>query len=95
MIEMQPVLGSASTHDLCHFCFQVGSEGGVDDPYLRQFWRGRMNTTKEDQIQMFENPAILEEQDSEDEGHETDSESSSSGSSSSSSDSDSVRLALQ
>ena len=48
-----------------------------------------MNATKEDQIQMFENPGDLEEDEGSDEIlNNSDTDSSSSGSSSSSSDSD-------
>ncbi len=32
---------------------QVGSEGGAEEPALRHFWRGRMATSKQEQLDLF------------------------------------------
>ena len=64
---------------------QVGTEGGVGDDFLRQFWRGRMSLSKEEQLALFENPNALQEEDF----TMSDEEGTSSGTSSSSSSSES------
>lgn len=33
---------------------QLGVDGGAGDPALRQFWRGRMGLSKEQQLELFE-----------------------------------------
>lgn len=33
---------------------QVGCDGGAEDGYLRRYWRGRMNLSKEEQLCLFE-----------------------------------------
>jgi len=38
---------------LTHARWQVGSEGGAEEPALRHLWRGRMGTTKQEQLDLF------------------------------------------
>ena len=66
----------------CVSWVQVSVDGGSEDDYLRQFWRGRMSMSKEDQSFRFENPKAPQEEDffegSTSEGSSSDSSSSSS-----------------
>lgn len=38
---------------LTHARWQVGSEGGAEEPALRHWWRGRMGTSKQEQLDLF------------------------------------------
>lgn len=38
---------------LTHILLQFGSEGGAEEPALRYLWRGRMGTSREQQLDLF------------------------------------------
>lgn len=38
---------------------EFGSSGGVSDDTLRQYWRGRMGLTKEEQLQVSEKRVVI------------------------------------
>lgn len=44
------------------WCDQVGSEGGAQEPALRPYWRGRMGTSKQDQLDLYEGRIIASEE---------------------------------
>ena len=68
------------------FQVKVSCNGGAEDEKLRPFWRGRMNLTKEEQVQMFEDPRSLQETSAEDESSADEGSNQETSSSSSSSD---------
>lgn len=51
---------------------QFGTEGGFDHPVLRQWWRGRMGLTKEQQKTAFERGSLAGEEGSDFEGEDPD-----------------------
>lgn len=58
----------------------MGSEGGPEDPVLRQWWRGRGGLSPEEQVELFESRSNIQDYCSEcysEDASESDSEESS------------------
>jgi len=48
-------------HPANHACWQVGSEGGAEEPALRHLWRGRMGTNKQEQLDLYMGRTVSDE----------------------------------
>lgn len=51
----------------------VGCDGGAEDGYLRRYWRGRMNLSKREQVDLFEGSTAESESDADSPSSDSDS----------------------
>ena len=57
----------------------MGSDGGARDDYLRDYWRGKMNLSKEEQLSLYEGTTAASETESDTDSTSSDSDSTTDG----------------